>query len=175
MISNAVEVIFRVQWGQEISLGVPGGRWGGPGGPRGWKETSRGSHLAIVFVWGVSWWFMRHICLYTLDPDFHCAVRTYGSTRGSTRGPRGPKNNQLCHSVTKSLSMSLSLSSCWSCHVSLSLWTIVRKVTCIYDGSAVLWRRWNQKMSHSLTDMTWSTIGLSCLFFRTFWSSFKIY
>ena len=33
---------------------------------------------------------MRHICLYTLDPDFHC-VRTGGSTRGSTRGPRGPK------------------------------------------------------------------------------------
>ena len=37
---------------------------------------------------------MRHICLYTLDPDFHF-VRTYGctggSTRGSTRGPRGPK------------------------------------------------------------------------------------
>ena len=24
-------------------------------------------------------------------PDFHCAVRTYESTRGSTRGPRGPK------------------------------------------------------------------------------------
>ena len=25
-------------------------------------------------------------------PDFHCVVRTGGSTRGSTRGPRGPKN-----------------------------------------------------------------------------------
>ena len=24
-------------------------------------------------------------------PDFHCVVRTGGSTRGSTRGPRGPK------------------------------------------------------------------------------------
>ena len=27
-------------------------------------------------------------------PDFHCAVRTYGPTRGSTRGPRGPKNHR---------------------------------------------------------------------------------
>ena len=43
MISKAVEVIFRFQRGQEISLGVPGGRWGGgPGGPRGLRETSRG-------------------------------------------------------------------------------------------------------------------------------------
>ena len=32
------------------------------------------------------------------------------------------KNNQLCHSVTKSLSMSLSLFSCWSCHISSSFW-----------------------------------------------------
>ena len=28
-------------------------------------------------------------------PDFHCVVRTGGSTRGSTRGPRGPKNEEL--------------------------------------------------------------------------------
>ena len=25
-------------------------------------------------------------------PDFHCVVRAGGFTRGSTRGPRGPKN-----------------------------------------------------------------------------------
>ena len=72
MISKAVEVIFRGQWGQEISLGVPGGRWGGPGGPRGLRETSRGSHWAIGMVWGVSWWLMRHMCLYTWGQDFHC-------------------------------------------------------------------------------------------------------
>ena len=37
MISKAVEVIFRGQWGQEISLGVPGGRWGGARGSQGVK------------------------------------------------------------------------------------------------------------------------------------------
>ena len=73
----------------------PRGAMGGPGSPRGLRETSRGSHWAIGLVWWVFWWFMRHICLYTLDPDFHCVRaggRAGGSTRGSTRGPRGPKN-----------------------------------------------------------------------------------
>ena len=42
----------------------PGGVMGGAGGPRGLRETSRGSHMANGLVWGVSWWFMRHLCLY---------------------------------------------------------------------------------------------------------------
>ena len=65
MICKAVEVIFRVQWGQETCLGVPGGRLGGPGGTRGSRGASWGSHGAIGLVSWVSWLFMRHICLYT--------------------------------------------------------------------------------------------------------------
>ena len=48
-----------------------------------------------------------------------------------------------------SLSLSLSLPTCWSCQLSPSFWSIVGKVTCVYDRSAVLWWLWNQK---SLSD-----------------------
>ena len=65
MLSQAAEEIFRVQWGQETCLGVPGGRLGGPGGTRGSRGASWGSHGAIGLVSWVSWLFMRHICLYT--------------------------------------------------------------------------------------------------------------
>ena len=65
----------------------PRGAIGGARGPRGLRETTRGSHWAIGLVWGVSWWFMRHICLYIGVKIFSA----YGFTRGSTKGPRGPK------------------------------------------------------------------------------------
>ena len=38
---------------------------------------------------------MRHICLYTWGPDFQRGC-TGGSTRGSTRSPRGPKKDTNC-------------------------------------------------------------------------------
>ena len=46
------------------------------------------------------------------------------------------------------LPLSSSLSSCWSCRVPSSFWPIVRKDTCVFDTSTVLWRRWN-KESHT--------------------------
>ena len=42
------------------------------------------------------------------------------------------------------MSLSFSLSSCWSCNVSSSFWSIV--------SAAVLWRRPNQNVSHWRTD-----------------------
>ena len=54
--------------------------------------------------------------------------------------------------VTKSLNHKMApnvLSFCWLCHFSSYFWSIVRKVTCVYDSSAVLWRSWNQKMTCS--------------------------
>ena len=39
----------------------------------------------------------------------------------------------------------MSLSFCWSYHVSSSLWTIIRKITCVSYSSTVLGRRRNQK------------------------------
>ena len=50
------------------------------------------------------------------------------------------------------LCLFLSLPTCWSCQLSPSFWSIVGKVTCVYDRSAVLWWLWNQK---SLSD--WAT------------------
>ena len=44
-------------------------------------------------------------------------------------------------------SLSLSLLSSTS-----SFWSIVRKVTCVYNSSVVLWSRWNQKWPDWLTD-----------------------
>ena len=51
----------------------------------------------------------------------------------------------------------MSLSSCWSYDVSSSFWSIVRKDPCVYDSSAVLWRRWNQNVSQ----FNWLTVILS--------------
>ena len=60
-----------------------------------------------------------------------------------------------------SFGLCLSLSFCWSYHVSSSFWSIVREVTCVNDNSAVLWRRWNQKsVCGSLLD--WECHLLSC-------------
>ena len=50
MICKAVQVILRVQWGQDPCFRVQGGPLGGPGGPRGSSGVSRGSHGAIEEV-----------------------------------------------------------------------------------------------------------------------------
>ena len=46
----------------------------------------------------------------------------------------------------------LSLSPCWSYHVSSSFWSIVRNDPGVYDSSAVLWRHWNQNVTHLMSD-----------------------
>ena len=79
---------------RDLFRGPRGAMGGGPGGPRGLRETSRRSHVANGLVWGVSWWFMRHICLYIGVKIFSVGGCMYGFTRGSTRGPREPK--KLC-------------------------------------------------------------------------------
>ena len=61
----------------------------------------------------------------------------------------------MCHWVTKSLAY-------WSHHVSSSFRSIVRKVTWVYDSSAVLRRRWNQNVSELMSEwVTRSPIELS--------------
>ena len=67
----------------------PRGFMGGPGGASGSRRASRGSHGAIREVRRVFWWFMRHVCLYILWSRFFLHTGVH-STRGSTRGPRGP-------------------------------------------------------------------------------------
>ena len=60
--------------------------------------------------------------------------------------PQFGRNSQLCHLVTNSLNRSQVLCLCLclccclflSCSVSSSFWSIVRKVTCVYDSSALL-------------------------------------
>ena len=61
------------------------------------------------------------------------------------------------------MSFSLPLSSCWSCHISSSFWSIVRNNTFVFESSAALWKQWNQKwLSHSLIQwVSMSLIGLS--------------
>ena len=55
MISKAVEVIFRGQGGQEISLGVPGGRGGGgqgvPGGQEGIQGMPWGHRVGLMSLY----------------------------------------------------------------------------------------------------------------------------
>ena len=41
-------------------------------------------------VWWVSWWIIRHRCLYTRDTDFYGNGQA-GPPGGRIRGPRGPK------------------------------------------------------------------------------------
>ena len=84
MICKAVEMILRAQWSQETCLGVWGGRWGS----QGVKEASRGFHGAI----GLVWWFMRHICLYTREPNFYCGQASKRvNQRKYKRSSRQPK------------------------------------------------------------------------------------
>ena len=46
-----------------------------------------------------------------------------------------------------------------SCLIS-SFWSIVRKVSCVYESSALFWRRWNQMMTHwvkmSPIELSWT-------------------
>ena len=44
---------------------------------------------------------MRHICLYIGVKIFSAGVRVNGFTRGSTRGPRGPKKVLLVQTLKK--------------------------------------------------------------------------
>ena len=70
-------------------------------GPRGVMGGGRGSQGVKGDVLGIpygQWVGLRSLLMIPEAympvyrcPDFHC-VRTYGFTRGITRGPRGPKN-----------------------------------------------------------------------------------
>ena len=72
------------------------------------------------------------------------------------------RNSQLCHQITKSLLISLSLSFCWSFRVSLSFWSIVGKVAGVYDSSAMLWSEDAIKAKNVTHFNEWHCHLLSC-------------
>ena len=55
----------------------------------GCVQGPKDSHAVNREVSWVSWWYIWHICEYMCDIDFYCGR---AGMRGSTRGPRGPKN-----------------------------------------------------------------------------------
>ena len=98
VICEAVEVILRVQWGQETCLWVWGGRFGGcqgvPGGHEGIQGIPLGHRIGLMSLFMIHKAYMP---VYKWSRFFLRTGRTgrtdgTGPTEGSTRGPRGPKN-----------------------------------------------------------------------------------
>ena len=87
----------------------PRGAMGGAGGPRGLRETSRGSHWAIGLVWLIHEAYMP---VYKWSRFLARDGRDgTGPIKGSTRGPRGPNNDHLMFYVRASRPTFVSL---WS-------------------------------------------------------------
>ena len=82
--------------------------------------------------------------------------------------------SETVNCITKSINRSQCICLCLLLVGNASFWPIVRKVTCVYDSSAVPWRRWNQKsviLTHWLSEIlidkvTHCRVGLKILTFR---------